>query len=114
MLIMSAIRHFTVLKAWKHTGLAKLDSSMQACGKEQGSQRIARLILHHSFVLAINNMVHFHFGHYAGHNEKILTNNFLVMNALLKVFKTFTINPVTRVSKDVSHGCLLYSIVSSA
>ena len=48
MLIMSAMRHFTVLKAWKHTGLAKLDSSMQAYGKEQGPQRIARLILHHS------------------------------------------------------------------
>ena len=104
---MSAMRHFTVLKAWKHTGLAKLDSSMQAYGKEQGPQRIARLILHHSFVLAIYNMVHFHFGHYTGHNEKILTNNFLVMNALLKVCKTFTINPVTRVSKDVSLGFIL-------
>ena len=101
------MRHFTVLKAWKHTGLAKLDSSMQAYGKEQGPQGISCLISHHSFVLAINNMAHypislivkqvfisycqiqthFHFGHYTGNNEKVLTNNFLVMNALLKVCK---------------------------
>ena len=36
------------------------------------------------------------------------------MNALLKVCKTFTINPVTRVSKDVSLCCILLYLVLKA
>ena len=40
------MRH--LLKDRKHTGLAKLVSSLQAYAKDQGPQRIARLILHHN------------------------------------------------------------------
>ena len=42
------MRHFIVLKARKHTDLAKLDSSLRTYVREQGPQRIAKLILHHS------------------------------------------------------------------
>ena len=98
------MRHYTVLKAWKHTGLAKLDSSMQAYGKEQGPQRISSLISHHSFVLAINNMVHypislivkqvfisycqiqthFHIGHYTHNNEKELKKQLFSHECILE------------------------------